>query len=86
MAAVFVFIKQTFPLARLVRIVVFIVAPLFWFFFSLVGLHRGTAGNPARYNAENLELLESGLWFTSDTSRQEHADVADEITAKGEVR
>jgi hypothetical protein len=33
-----------------------------------------------------LELLESGLWFTSDTCKQEHADVTDEITAKGEVR
>jgi hypothetical protein len=56
--------------------------------FPLVCLsfHRGTAGNPARYNAENLELLESGLWFTSDTCRQEHADVTDEITAKGEVK
>jgi hypothetical protein len=35
---------------------------------------------------KNLELLESGLSFTSDTCRQEHADVTDEITAKGEVR
>jgi hypothetical protein len=30
-------------------------------------------------------LLESGLWFTPTTWRQEHADVTDEITAKGEV-
>jgi hypothetical protein len=58
------------------------------FCFSLVcfGFHRSTAGNPARYNAEILELLESGFWFTSDTCRQERADVTDEITAKGEVR
>jgi hypothetical protein len=33
-----------------------------------------------------VELLESGLWFTSNTRRQEHVDVTDEIAAKGEVR
>jgi hypothetical protein len=59
---------------------------LLGFVFVCFAFHRGTARNPSRYNAENLELLESGLWFTSDTCRQEHADVTDEITAKGEVR
>jgi len=69
------------------RICVFIGLAFFvLFFFSSFALHRGTAGNPARYNAENLELLESGRWFTSDTCSQEQADVTDEITAKGEVR
>ena len=67
------------------RIVVFIVVFLFGF-LGCFGFHTGTAGNPARCDAENLELLESGLWFTSDTCRQEHADVTDEITAKGEVK
>ena len=66
-------------------IVVFIVVFLFGFLVCFA-FHRGTAGNPARYNAENFKLLESGLWFTSDTCRQEHANVTDEITAKGEVR
>ena len=33
-----------------------------------------------------VELLKSGLWFTSDACRQGHADVTDEITAKGEVK
>jgi hypothetical protein len=55
-------------------------------FVGLFAFQRGTAGNPAGYNAESLELLESGLWFTVDTCRQKHADVTDEITAKEEVR
>ena len=67
------------------RIVVFIVVCLFWFSLVCLSFHRGTVPNRIRGYAENLELLESGLWFTSDTRRQEHADVTDEITAKGEA-
>jgi len=60
--------------------------PFIFFLLVCFALHRGTVRNPIRGYAENLWLLESGLWFTSDTCRQEHADVIDEITAKGEVR
>ena len=67
------------------RIFIFTVGPLFCFSLVCLSSHRGTVRNPIRGYAENLELLESGLWFTSDTCRQEHADVTDEITAKGEV-
>ena len=67
------------------RIVVFMVVFSVWCFLVCFASHRGTVRNPIRGYAENLELLESGLWFTSDTCRQDHADVTDEITAKGEV-
>ena len=67
------------------RIFIFIVGSLFCFSLVCSSSHRGTVPNPIGGYAENLELLESGLWFTSDTCRQEHADVTDEITAKGEV-
>ena len=63
-----------------------VVVPSVLFLLVCLTFHRGTVRNRARGYAENLELLESGLWFTSDTCRQEHADVTDEITAKGEVK
>src|SRR5262249_21668807 len=37
---------------------VFIVVPLFCFSLDLFSFRRGTAGNPARYNAEILDFLE----------------------------
>jgi hypothetical protein len=74
------------PIVDMRCISCFIVAPLLSFCWFVFPLTVGTVRNPIRGYAKNLELLESGLWFTSDTCRQEHADVTDEITAKGEVK
>jgi hypothetical protein len=36
---------------------VFIVVPLFWFLLVYFPFHRGTAGNPVRYNAGRLDFF-----------------------------
>jgi hypothetical protein len=50
--------------------------------FSDLLLHRGTAGNPARYNAESLEFLKAADYadFTDAGRRQKQKETDEDST------